>query len=134
MHISCGFVARNHFQPEYLKCFGIGCGGPVVKTLCFHCKVRVQSWSGNWDPTCAFPWPTTLASRKQQQNNNNNKQNQIPASVKRTVSLITEHLNSMFTVWIVFIELYNFCIFSTMLSLTYLFSYKIFYRNTLQGE
>ena len=28
-------------------------GGPVVKTLCFHCWGRgFNTWSGNWDPTC----------------------------------------------------------------------------------
>ena len=28
-------------------------GGPVVKTLCFHCReYRFDPWPGNWDPTC----------------------------------------------------------------------------------
>ena len=28
-------------------------GGPVVKTLCFHCRRRrFDPWSGNQDPTC----------------------------------------------------------------------------------
>ena len=33
-------------------------GGPVVKTLHFHCRGhRFDPWSGNYDPTCWVAWP-----------------------------------------------------------------------------
>ena len=33
-------------------------GGPVVKTLCFHCQGPWFSpWSENQDPTCHMAWP-----------------------------------------------------------------------------
>ena len=43
-------------------------GGPVVKTLCFHCRgCGFDPWSGNWDPACCTAQPKRKRKKSSQQ-------------------------------------------------------------------
>ena len=44
--------------------WGNSLSGPVVRTLCFHCREHgFNPWSGNWDIGCHAAWPKTIKKK-----------------------------------------------------------------------
>ena len=85
------FAARNHFQPEYLKCFGISVVVQWLRPCAFTARgsgsIPDQGTEIPHVPFHGQPHPPPPPP----ENNNNNNQKPPSFSQRTAVPLITEH-------------------------------------------